>query len=162
MCDRIKAATDARSDAQFVVMARTDARAGEGPQAAVDRAVAYVEAGADMIFAEALPSLDEYRQFTQAVPVPVLANITEFGKTPLFTVQELDRGRRTAGPLSVVGIPRHERGGSKRLRDAAREGTQSAALDRMQTREELYEVLEYYAYERKLDELFERRRNRGD
>ncbi len=155
MCDRIKAATDARSDAQFVLMARTDARAGEGPQAAVERAVAYGEAGADMIFAEALQSLDEYLQFTQAVPIPVLANITEFGKTPLFTVQELDRVgvRLILYPLSAFrAMSAAAQSVYETLR---RDGTQTAALDRMQSREELYEVLEYYAYERKLDALFD-------
>ena len=155
MCDRIKAATDARTDAQFVIMARTDARAGEGPAAAVERAVAYGEAGADMIFAEALQSLDEYRQFTAAVQVPVLANITEFGKTPLFTLEELAQAGVGLAlyPLSAFrAMSAAAQGVYETLR---RDGTQAAALDRMQTREALYEVLDYYAYERKLDALFD-------
>ena len=155
MCDRIKAATDARTDAQSVIMARTDARAGEGPAAAVERAVAYGEAGADMIFAEALQSLDEYRQFTAAVQVPVLANITEFGKTPLFTLEELAQAGVGLAlyPLSAFrAMSAAAQGVYETLR---RDGTQAAALDRMQTREALYEVLDYYAYERKLDALFD-------
>jgi methylisocitrate lyase len=154
MMDRIRAAVDARSDRGFVVMARTDAHAVEGQQAAIDRAASYVEAGADMIFAEALTSLDEYRQFTRAVGVPVLANITEFGRTPLFTVAEL----RDAGvslvlyPLSAFrAMSRAAAGVYEAIR---RDGTQRAVVDRMQTRAELYDVLGYHEYERKLDELF--------
>ncbi|MFZ8887105.1 MAG: methylisocitrate lyase [Steroidobacteraceae bacterium] len=158
MVDRLKAAVDGRTDENFVVMARTDAHAVEGQQAAVDRALAYVEAGADMIFAEALASLDEYRQFTSAVPVPVLANITEFGKTPLFTVEEL----ASAG----VGLVLYPLSAFRAMSKAAlevygtlrREGTQKAVLDTMQTRAELYEVLGYHDYEKKLDELFSRDR----
>jgi methylisocitrate lyase len=154
MVDRIKAAVDGRTDDQFVIMARTDAHAVEGQQAAVDRALAYVEAGADMIFAEALATLDEYRQFTNAVKVPVLANITEFGKTPLFTVQELG----SAG----IGLVLYPLSAFRAMSKAAlgvygeirREGTQKAVLDRMQTRAELYEVLGYHDYEKKLDQLF--------
>jgi methylisocitrate lyase len=154
MADRVKAAVDARTDNNFVIMARTDAHAVEGQQAAVDRALAYVDAGADMIFAEALTTLDEYRQFTAAVKVPVLANITEFGKTPLFTTQELaGAGVRLAlYPLSAF------RAMSKAAEDVYRalreHGTQKDALDRMQTRAGLYEVLGYHDYERKLDQLF--------
>ncbi|MFZ9060466.1 MAG: methylisocitrate lyase [Steroidobacteraceae bacterium] len=158
MVDRLKAAVDGRTDENFVVMARTDAHAVEGQQAAVDRALAYVEAGADMIFAEALASLDEYRQFTSAVPVPVLANITEFGKPPLFTVEEL----ASAG----VGLVLYPLSAFRAMSKAAlevygtlrREGTQKAVLDTMQTRAELYEVLGYHDYEKKLDELFSRDR----
>ncbi|HET7676053.1 MAG TPA: methylisocitrate lyase, partial [Gammaproteobacteria bacterium] len=154
MVDRIKAAVDGRSDEQFVVMARTDAHAVEGQQAAIERAQAYVDAGADMIFAEALKTLDEYRQFTQAVDVPVLANITEFGKTPLFTTAELgEAGVRLAlYPLSAFrAMSRAAEGVYASLRA---EGTQKNVLHQMQTRAELYEVLGYEAYERKLDELF--------
>ncbi len=154
MADRIKAAVDGRSDDQFVIMARTDAHAVEGQQAAVDRALAYVAAGADMIFAEALATLDEYRQFTAAVDVPVLANITEFGKTPLFSVAQL----KGAGvglvlyPLSAFrAMSKAALGVYTELRQA---GTQQGILDRMQTRAELYEVLGYHDYEKKLDELF--------
>ncbi len=158
MVDRLKAAVDGRTDEGFVVMARTDAHAVEGQQAAVDRALAYVEAGADMIFAEALATLDEYRQFTSAVPVPVLANITEFGKTPLFTVEDL----ASAG----VGLVLYPLSAFRAMSKAAlevygtlrREGTQKPVLDRMQTRAELYEVLGYHDYEKKLDELFSRDR----
>jgi methylisocitrate lyase len=154
MSDRIRAAVDARPDGRFVVMARTDAHAVEGQAAAVDRAGAYVEAGADMIFAEALTTLDEYRQFTAAVGVPVLANITEFGQTPLFTVSELaDAGVRLAlYPLSAFrAMSRAAETVFGALRAA---GTQREVVDIMQTRTELYDVLGYHEYEDKLDELF--------
>lgn len=157
MCDRVKAAADARPDERFVIMARTDAHAVEGQQAAVDRAGAYVEAGADMIFAEALQTLDEYRQFTSAVGVPVLANITEFGKTPLFTTQELgEAGVRLAlYPLSAF---RAMSKAALEVYGALRaEGTQKDVVDLMQTRAELYDVLGYHDYEKKLDELFSHR-----
>jgi methylisocitrate lyase len=156
MVDRIKAAVDGRTDEQFVVMARTDAHAVEGQQAAIERALKYVEAGADMIFAEALTTLDEYRQFTAVVKVPVLANITEFGKTPLFTVQEL----AGAGAQLVLYPLSAFRAMSKAAETVygalRREGTQRNVLDLMQTRVELYDVLGYHEYERKLDELFKR------
>lgn len=157
MCDRVKAAADARSDERFVIMARTDAHAVEGQGAAVDRAGAYVEAGADMIFAEALQTLDEYRQFTSAVGVPVLANITEFGKTPLFTTPELrEAGVRLAlYPLSAF---RAMSKAALEVYGALRaEGTQRDVVDLMQTRAELYEILGYHEYEKKLDELFSHR-----
>ena len=154
MVDRIKAAVDGRTDDEFVIMARTDAHAVEGQKAAVERALAYVEAGADMVFAEALATLDEYREFTAKVDVPVLANITEFGKTPLFTVAELE-GAGVAlvlYPLSAFrAMSKAALGVYTELRQA---GTQKALLDRMQTRAELYEVLGYHEYEKKLDELF--------
>ncbi|MDE2234199.1 MAG: methylisocitrate lyase [Gammaproteobacteria bacterium] len=154
MCDRIKSAVDGRSDDKFVIMARTDAHAVEGQQAALDRALRYVSAGADMIFAEALTTLDEYRQFAHAVKVPVLANITEFGKTPLFTTTELaDAGVRMAlYPLSAF------RAMSKAAENIytvlRQQGTQQSLLGQMQSRSELYEVLDYLSYENKLDELF--------
>ncbi len=154
MVDRIKSAVDGRTDAQFVVMARTDAHAVEGQQAAVDRALKYAEAGADIIFAEALTTLEEYRQFTSAVKVPVLANLTEFGKTPLFTTQELAAvGVRLAlYPLSAF------RAMSKAALDVygaiRRDGTQKSVVPLMQTRTELYDTLGYLDYEKKLDELF--------
>jgi methylisocitrate lyase len=154
MVDRIKAAVDSRPDDRFAIMARTDAHAVEGQQAALDRAASYVEAGADMVFAEALTTLEEYRQFTASIPVPVLANLTEFGRTPLFTTRELAEAgvRIVLYPLSA----------SRAMAAAAadvykairRDGTQKAVVDRMQTRTELYEVLDYHAYERKLDQLF--------
>jgi len=160
MVDRIKAAVDGRTDGQFVIMARTDAHAVEGQQAAIERAQRYVEAGADMIFAEALTTLDEYHQFTGAVKVPVLANITEFGKTPLFTVAELGSAgvQLVLYPLSAF---RAMAKAAETVYGAIRsEGTQKSVLDRMQTRTELYDVLGYHEYERKLDELF--RREGGD
>lgn len=156
MCDRIRAAAEAKLDPEFVVMARTDAVAGEGLAAAIARAQAYVAAGADAIFAEALTSLDEYRQFTAAVPAPVLANLTEFGKTPLFTLDELEKAGVAMAlyPLSAF------RAMSAAARDVfaaiRRDGTQKAAVERMQTRAELYDVLGYHAYEEKLDRLFGR------
>ena len=154
MCDRIKSAVDGRTDAKFVIMARTDAHASEGQQAALDRAAKYVEAGADMIFAEALTTLDEYRQFTQAIKVPVLANITEFGKTPMFTTQELgDAGvRLVLYPLSAFRAM--SRAAERVYAEIKRNGTQKGVLDGMQTRVELYDVLGYMDYEKKLDELF--------
>ncbi len=154
MVDRIHAAVDARTDAGFVIMARTDAQAVEGQAAALERAADYVAAGADMIFAEALQTLDEYRQFTSALSVPVLANITEFGQTPLFTVSELAAAgvRLVLYPLSAF---RAAAQAQLRVYAAIRaDGTQKGVLDLMQTRAELYEVLGYHEYERKLDELF--------
>jgi methylisocitrate lyase len=156
MVDRLKAAADGRSDREFVLMARTDAHAVEGQQAAIERAQRYVEAGADMIFAEALTTLDEYRQFTEAARVPVLANITEFGKTPLFTVAELG----SAG-VSLVLYPLSAFRAMSKAAEVVygairRDGTQKSVVDYMQTRAELYEVLGYHDYERKLDELFSR------
>jgi len=154
MADRIKAAVDGRTDSKFVIMARTDAHAVEGQQAALDRASAYVEAGADMIFAEALTMVDEYKQFTSTIDVPVLANLTEFGKTPLFTTQEMaDAGvRLTLYPLSAFrAMSAAAENVYKTLRS---DGTQEKAVDKMQTRDRLYEVLGYHEYEDKLDELF--------
>jgi methylisocitrate lyase len=156
MVDRIHAAVDARPDEGFVVMARTDAHAVEGQRAALERASAYVEAGADMIFAEALTTLEEYRQFTSAVRVPVLANITEFGKTPLFTREELHGAgvRLVLYPLSAFRAA--ARAALEVYTAIRRDGTQAQVLILMQTRAELYEVLRYHDYERKLDELFGR------
>jgi methylisocitrate lyase len=154
MCDRIRAAVDGRTDAAFGIMARTDAHAVEGQAQAIERAQAYVEAGADMIFAEALTTLDEYRQFTAAVSVPVLANITEFGKTPLFTTAELGETgvRLVLYPLSAFRAM--SKAALAVYEDLRREGTQRASLDAMQTRAELYDVLGYHDYEQKLDALF--------
>jgi len=154
MVDRIKAAVDGRSDDRFTIMARTDAHAVEGLKAALDRSSAYVEAGADMIFAEALTTLDEYRQFTSAIDVPVLANLTEFGKTPMFTTEELaDAGVSLAlYPLSAYrAMSKAAEAVYETLR---RDGTQKAVIDDMQTRDELYDVLGYHEYEDKLDRLF--------
>ena len=156
MADRIKAAVDGRTDGQFVIMARTDAHAVEGQQAAIDRACAYVEAGADMIFAEALTTLEEYRQFTGAIAVPVLANITEFGKTPLYSVAELGSAgvQLVLYPLSAFRAM--SRAAEEVYGAIRRDGSQKNVLERMQTRAELYDVLGYHDYERKLDELFSR------
>ncbi|MFZ0007305.1 MAG: methylisocitrate lyase [Steroidobacteraceae bacterium] len=154
MVDRIKAAVDARTDPGFVIMARTDAHAVEGQRAALERAASYVEAGADMIFAEALTTLDEYRQFAAGLRVPVLANITEFGRTPLFTLAELGAAgvRLVLYPLSAF---RAAAKAQVAVYQAIRKhGTQQSVVPGMQTREELYDVLGYRAYERKLDELF--------
>ena len=154
MVDRIRAAVDGREDPDFVIMARTDAHAVEGQEAAVERALAYVEAGADMIFAEALTTLDEYREFTSAVGVPVLANITEFGKTPLFSVEELgDSGVALAlYPLSAFrAMSKAALAVYAGLRET---GTQQHLLETMQTRADLYDVLGYHDYEQKLDALF--------
>jgi methylisocitrate lyase len=158
MCDRIKAAVDARTDPSFVIMARTDALASEGLEAALERSSRYVEAGADMIFPEALTELGMYRRLAEAAKVPVLANITEFGKTPLFTVEEL----RSAG----VAIALYPLSAFRAMNQAALEaykgirekGTQKDLVPKMQTREELYEFLDYHAYEQKLDELFANRK----
>ena len=154
MVDRVKAAVDARADASFGVMARTDALAVEGLQSAIDRACACVEAGADMIFPEAVTELAMYRKFVDAVGVPVLANITEFGSTPLYTVDELAGAGVAIAlyPLSAframnqaaLGVYRHLRA----------DGTQKAVVDTMQTRADLYDYLGYHAYEQKLDALF--------
>lgn len=154
MVDRIKAAVDARVDAEFVIMARTDAVAAEGVDAAIERAHAYIAAGADMIFAEALRELSDYTKFCQAIKVPVLANITEFGQTPLFTVEQL----QSVGvglvlyPLSAF---RAMNAAALKVYQAIRQqGTQASVINSMQTREELYGFLHYYQYEEKLDELF--------
>jgi methylisocitrate lyase len=154
MVDRIKAAVDAKTDPDFVIMARTDALAVEGLQSAIDRACACVEAGADMIFPEAMTELGMYKQLVDAVKVPVLANITEFGSTPLFTVDEL-----ASADVSMVLYPlsafRAMNQAALKVYEAVRkEGTQKNVLNLMQTRAELYEHLGYYAYEQKLDELF--------
>lgn len=154
MVDRIRAAVDGRTDPEFVVMARTDAHAVEGQAAAIERARAYVAAGADMIFAEALQTLEEYQQFTDAVGVPVLANITEFGRTPLFTTEELGSAgvRMALYPLSAFRAM--NRAAAEVYQTLRRECTQKSLTDRMETRDELYEVLGYHDYERKMDELF--------
>lgn len=154
MVDRIKAAVDGRTDDKFTIMARTDAHAVEGQQAALDRSAAYAEAGADMIFAEALTTLDEYQQFTDVIKVPVLANLTEFGKTPLFTTAEL----ATVGVQLALYPLSAYRAMAKAAEDVYRtlrkDGSQQAVIDKMQTRMELYDVLGYHEYEEKLDQLF--------
>lgn len=161
MVDRIKAAVDARDDESFVLMARTDAHAVEGLSAAIERCNAYVDAGADMIFAEALTTLDEYRQFTKAVKVPVLANLTEFGRTPLFTVDEMREAgvRLLLYPLTAFRMM--SAAALLAYKTLREQGTQKELLDRMHTRDELYQTLNYHAYEKKLDELFSREKPNG-
>ncbi len=154
MEDRIKAAVDARSDEQFVIMARTDALAIEGLEATIDRACAYVEAGADMIFAEAVTELSTYKQFVEAVKVPVLANITEFGVTPLFTVEELAQAGVSLVLYPLSAFRAMNRAALTVYQAIRQEGTQANVVDLMQTRAELYKILDYYRYEQKLDELF--------
>jgi methylisocitrate lyase len=154
MCDRITAAVDGRGGDDFIIMARTDAHAVEGQQAALDRAAAYVAAGADMIFAEALTTLDEYRQFTSTIKVPVLANLTEFGKTPLFTTAEL-AGVGVSMSLYPLSAFRAMSKAALSVYETLRaDGTQQASIDDMQSRNELYDVLGYQEYEDKLDALF--------
>lgn len=154
MVDRIKAAVDARFDDQFVLMARTDAHASEGLQAAIERSLAYVAAGANMIFAEALQSLAEYRAFTAAVEVPVLANITEFGRTPLLSVNELRQAKVAMILYPLSAFRAMSRAAEQVYATIRTDGTQQATLSQMQSRDELYEILGYLDYERKLDELF--------
>ncbi len=158
MADRVKASVDARTDESFVVMARTDAYSVEGLDSAIERARCYLDAGADMIFAEAMTTLDEYKQFTDAVSSPVLANVTEFGRTPMFTTAEL----KEAG----VAIALYPLSAFRAMNDAARrvyetlrsQGTQVSLLGQMQTRDDLYDVLDYHRFEMKLDELFGKER----
>src|SRR5512140_461291 len=154
MVDRIKAAVDAKTDRDFFIMARTDALANEGLERAIDRAVACAEAGADAIFPEAITDLGMYRKFKVAVKVPILANITEFGKTPLFTVEELRQ--------ADVDIALYPLSAFRAMNQAAlgvygalrREGTQKGVVSQMQTRDDLYQYLGYHAFEQKLDKLF--------
>src|SRR5215813_7543292 len=154
MVDRIKAAVDAKTDADFVVMARTDALAVEGMEHALERARACVEAGADAIFPEAMTDLSMYRKFADAAGVPMLANLTEFGQTPLFTLDEL-RSANVAIVIYPVSAFRAMSAAAIKVYNAIRkEGTQKSVVDAMQTRAELYEVLDYHDYERKLDQLF--------
>jgi methylisocitrate lyase len=154
MGDRVRAAVDARRDASFFVIARTDAIAGEGVDRAIERAVAYAAAGADAIFAEAIPDLDTCRRFTAALSVPVLINLTEFGRTPLFTTEEL-RGAGAAMALYPLSAFRAMNKAAENVyRTLRREGTQQSVLGTLQTREELYESISYHEYERRLDALF--------
>ncbi len=154
MVDRVKAAVDARTDAGFVIMARTDAAAAEGIDAAIDRACAYVEAGADMIFPEAMKTLDDYRRFKAAVKVPILANLTEFGSTPFFTTDEL-RSADVDIALYCCGAYRAMNKAALHFYETVRrDGTQKNIIDTLQTREQLYDFLGYHAYEDKLDALF--------
>ncbi len=154
MCDRIRAAVDARSDRDFVIMARTDALASEGLEKALERAAAYVEAGADMIFPEAITALDMYQRFAAAVKVPILANITEFGKTPLFTVDQLRAAKVAIALYPLSAFRAMNQAALNVYQTLRREGTQKKVVASMQTRDELYDFLGYHSYESKLDELF--------
>jgi len=154
MADRIKAAVDAKTDPDFIVMARTDALAVEGLERAIERTLACVDAGADAVFPEAIPELSMYRKFAEAVKVPVLANITEFGATPLFTLDEL-RSAQVAIALYPLSAFRAMNAAALKVYNAIRkEGSQKSVVELMQTRADLYETLDYLAYERKLDQLF--------
>lgn len=154
MADRIRAAADARTDPDFVIMARTDALAGESRESAVGRARAYVDAGADMIFAEAAKTLDDYRAFKDACGVPLLANITEFGQTPLFSAEELGKAGVDMMLFPLSAFRAMNRAAESVYTAIRRDGGQGAALDMMQTRDELYDYLNYHAYEQKMDALF--------
>lgn len=154
MVDRVKAAVDARTDEQFLIMARTDAHAVEGQQAALDRSAAYAEAGADIIFAEALTTLDEYRQFTSTINVPVLANLTEFGQTPMFTKTELAEAGVGLILYPLSAFRAMSKAAENVYRALREDGTQSNVIDTMQSRTELYDVLGYHEYEERLDRLF--------
>jgi methylisocitrate lyase len=160
MVDRIKAAADARTDPDFVIMARTDALAVEGLQAAIDRACACVEAGADMVFPEAMTELSMYRKFADAVQVPILANITEFGSTPLFTVDELRAANVSLVLYPLSAFRAMNLAALNVYRAIRRDGTQKNVLDTMQTRADLYDYLDYHAYEQKLDQLFAKEKHR--
>ena len=158
MADRIKAAVDARTDASFVIMARTDALAVEGLDAAIERARACVDAGADMIFPEAITELAMYRKFVDAVGVPILANLTEFGKTPLFTVDEIASAGVAIALYPLSAFRAMNQAALNVYRALRRDGTQKNVVDTMQTRDELYEFLGYHGYEQKLDRLFASRK----
>ena len=162
MTNRIKAATDGRTKNSFIIMARTDAHAVEGLQAAIERSQRYVEAGADMIFAEALTSLEEYKKFTDTISVPVLANITEFGKTPMFSIEELNKAgiRMALYPLSANRVM--AAAAEKAYSTLRTEGTQKSILNDMQTRDELYDLIGYHKYEKKLDMLFSENKNKAE
>lgn len=158
MVDRIKAAVDARTDENFVVMARTDALAVEGLESALDRAQAYIDAGADMLFPEAITKLAMYRLFTDKISVPVLANITEFGKTPLFTLDELRSVNIAIALYPLTAFRAMNKAAENVYNTLRREGTQQSLISQMQTRDELYQSINYYDYEDKLDALFSQKK----
>jgi len=159
MVDRIKAAVDARTDPQFVIMARTDALAVEGLDAAIERAAACVAAGADMIFPEAITELAMYRKFADAVKVPILANLTEFGRTPLFTVDEIASAGVAIALYPLSAFRAMNQAALNVYQTLRRDGTQKSAVSTMQTRDELYDYLRYHDYEQKLDRLFAQRKD---
>jgi methylisocitrate lyase len=154
MADRIKAAVDARDDSSFVVMARTDALASEGIEKAIERGRSYVEAGADMIFVEAATELGTYQAFAQAIGVPILANITEFGTTPLFTTKELAAAGVSIALYPLSAFRAMNKAALNVFTAIRRDGTQASVVETMQTRKELYEVIRYHEFEEKLDRLF--------
>jgi methylisocitrate lyase len=159
MCDRLKAAVDARSDESFVIMARSDSLAGEGMESLIERSSAYVEAGADMLFPEAITSIEMYRKLADAVKVPVLANITEFGKTPLFTLDELRSANVALALYPLSAFRAMNKAALKVYQSVRKTGSQKDVVAQMQTRDELYDFLNYHSYEQKLDELFSRNRS---
>ena len=158
MADRIKSAVDARTDPGFVIMARTDALASEGLEKSIERSVRYVEAGADMIFPEAITDLPMYKKFADAVKVPVLANITEFGKSPMFTVEELRSANVALVLYPLTAFRAMNKAALKVYEGLRKTGSQKGMLGEMQTREELYDIINYHSYEKKLDELFSKAR----
>ncbi|RUT65749.1 methylisocitrate lyase [Morganella morganii] len=158
MVDRIKAAVDARTDENFVVMARTDALAVEGLESALERAQAYIDAGADMLFPEAITELAMYRLFTDKISAPVLANITEFGKTPLFTLDELRSVNIAIALYPLTAFRAMNKAAENVYNTLRREGSQQSLISQMQTRDELYQSINYYDYEDKLDALFSQKK----
>jgi methylisocitrate lyase len=156
MCDRVKAAVDGRQDKSFVILARTDSLANEGLEASINRAKQYVEAGADMIFPEAITELSQYKKFAAAVKVPILANITEFGKTPLFTLDELRSADVAMALYPLTAFRAMNKAALKVYETVRKTGSQKGVIADMQTRDELYDYLNYHSYEKKLDELFSR------
>ena len=154
MIDRIKAAVDAKTDEDFVVMARTDALANEGLDGAIERAFAYQEAGADALFPEAFIELDQYKELKKSVKIPILANITEFGKTPLFGCEELSQSGVDMVLYPLSAFRAMSKAAEAVYLDINKKGTQEGQLKNMQTRDELYDVLDYHSFENKLDELF--------
>jgi methylisocitrate lyase len=159
MSDRVKAATDARTDENFVIGARTDAFASEGLEKALERAVAYKEAGADFIFAEAVPDLSYYQKFVEATGIPVLANITEFGKIKMYTLEELKNAGVGLALYPLSAFRAANKAAQNVYEHIRKEGTQKNVLDTMQTRDELYKSIGYYAYEKKLDDLFKKNKD---
>lgn len=155
MQNRIKAAVDAKTDSDFMIMARTDAIANEGLNSALDRAASYVTAGADAIFAEAVTEIEDYKKFSENLNVPVLANITEFGKTPLFSKEKLKEAGVDMILYPLSAFRAMSKAAERIYSEILEKGTQQDLIDRMQTREELYEVLDYHTFEKKLDDLFE-------
>ncbi len=155
MQNRIKAGVDAKTDSDFMIMARTDAIANEGLNSALDRAASYVAAGADAIFAEAVTEIEDYKKFSENLNVPVLANITEFGKTPLFSKEKLKEAGVDMILYPLSAFRAMSKAAERIYSEILEKGTQQDLIDRMQTREELYEVLDYHTFEKKLDDLFE-------